>query len=448
MKKNRKKTITLNNKMKKLFLTLALACTLQAAFAQKPDADIQKGIEKALAATQDAKKSLKPGTWMNLGKAYMAAYGNPTSNIMAGVDKAAVGSMVKEQPSAVTSVQLDGQPFEKWTLSHLDLYFNAAGTLSIVDVTCPSAPGDLLGEAAKAYAKAFELGGKDKEIAPKMKEIAEAYYNDAFTAYQLGDMAKASDLFKGAADVSFMAPSEEPNIDAAYNTGYTSLAVKNYDRAEAYYQKCLENGYYSEGNLYASLSECSLVKADTLAAKNYLATGLTAYPDNAAILTNLINLYLQTNEDPAKIVELLDEAKKAMPNNPSLYYVEGNIYMGIKKYDEALAAYDKALEINDKYDMAYYGKANIALKKGEDIVDEMNALDVRDYKRYDILAAQLNEVYISSLEPFEKCYEVSEIPEVKAAAADYLKRLNFQLRNLDPKYMAAYEKWNAIVSAQ
>ena len=66
-------------------------------------------------------------------------------------------------------------------------------------------------------------------------------------------------------------------------------------------------------------------------------------------------------------------------------------------------------------------------------------------KKYDELAAQLTEVYISALEPFEKAYEVSEIPEVKAAAADYLKRLNFQLRNVDPKYQEAYEKWNAIV---
>ena len=65
--------------------------------------------------------------------------------------------------------------------------------------------------------------------------------------------------------------------------------------------------------------------------------------------------------------------------------------------------------------------------------------------KYDELAAQLTEVYIGALEPFEKCYEVSQIPEVKAAAADYLKRLNFQLRNVDPKYQEAYEKWNALV---
>ena len=274
------------------------------------------------------------------------------------------------------------------------------------------------------------------------------YTNDAFTAYQLGDMAKASNLFKSAADASTLAPCAEVNNDAAYNAAFTAMQIKDYNRATEYYNKCLSNGFLSEGNIYANLSECALAQADTLKAKNYLATGLTAFPDNAAILTNLINLYLQTNEDPAKIVELLDEAKKAMPDNPSLYYVEGNIYTGIKKYDEAIAAYDNGLKINDKYDMCYYGKANVALKKGEDIVEEMNALDVKEWKKYDELAAKLTDVYVSALEPFEKCYEVSQIPEVKAAAADYLKRLNFQLRNVDPKYQQAYEKWNGIVAAE
>ena len=39
----------------------------------------------------------------------------------------------------------------------------------------------------------FELGAKEKDIAPKLKEIADAYYNDGFTAYPLGDRGKASE---------------------------------------------------------------------------------------------------------------------------------------------------------------------------------------------------------------------------------------------------------------
>ncbi len=432
--------------MKKLIFTLALVCSLQLAFAQKPDAEMQKAVDKALAASQDAKKGAKAGTWMNLAKAYMAAYNNPQTNITPGIDKATFSMMNKETPLSVTNVTIADEVYEKMELSRVNVFFNQAGVLAIVEVTKPSVPGDLLAEAAKAYTKAFELGAKDKDVDPKLQEVVNAYYNDAFAAYSLGDMAKASDMFKGAADWSVVPPCSVRNDDAAYNCAFTAMAAKNFDRAEEYYNKCLANNYTSEGNIYANLSECAMAKADTVAAKNYLATGLTAYPDNANILTSLINLYLTTNEDPVKIVELLDEAKKAMPDNASLYYVEGNIYAGVKDFDAALNAYNKALGIDPKYDMAYYGMANIALKKGEALIEEMNALDVREYKKYDELNAELIKVYESAIPSFEKCYEYSSNPDVKASAADFLKRLNFQLRSVDPKFQAGYEKWEAILA--
>jgi tetratricopeptide (TPR) repeat protein len=137
-----------------------------------------------------------------------------------------------------------------------------------------------------------------------------------------------------------------------------------------------------------------------------------------------------------------------MPDNASLYYVEGNIYTGIKDYEKADAAYNKALEVSPNYDFAYYGLANVLLKRGEDLVDEMNALDVREYRKYDELQAKLVQVYKDAVIPFEKCYEVTTNPDMKAAAAEFLKRLNFQLRNEDPKYKADYEKWDGVVNAQ
>lgn len=433
--------------MKKLALVLAMACTLQVAFAQKPAAEMQKNVDKALEATQDAKKAAKPATWVKLGDAYMAAYNNPLTNITLGLDKATFQMMNKEKPVSVSNVTLEGQEYEKMEFANVDVYFNAAGMLVIADVTHPSVQGDLLGEAAKAYAKAFELGEKAEKMDPKMQEIVNKYYEDAYNAYQLGKMAKASDLFKGAANVSLMAPCSVPNYDAAYNAAFTSVAAKNYDQAEEYFNLCLKNGYTSEGNVYANLSQCALAKADTLAAKNYLATGLTQFPNNESVLTSLINLYLQTNEDPEKIVELLDDAKKVMPNNPSLYYVEGNIYVGVKNYEKALAAYDKALEIEPKYDFAYYGKGNVALKQAEDLIAERDALDVREWKKYDELNDKVTEVYKGAVEPFEKCYELSQNDAVKASAADFLKRLNFTLRNLDSKYQEGYEKWSKILDA-
>ena len=137
--------------MKKLFFTLALVCSLQYAFAQKPDAEMQKAVDKALSAAQDAKKATKANTWMNLAKAYWTAYNNPIANIAPGLDKNTFKMMNKEQPASISNVTIGGEEYEKMQLSHVDVYFNQAGMLAIVDVTKPSVPGDLLGEAAKTF---------------------------------------------------------------------------------------------------------------------------------------------------------------------------------------------------------------------------------------------------------------------------------------------------------
>lgn len=431
--------------MKKILLALVLVCSIQAAYAQKPDADIRKSVDKALAATQDQKKAVKPAPWINLGKSYMAAYNNPTANLAAGLDRTTFSMMFKEQPTGQSSMEIDGKNYTVLNFSHVDVFFNEQDLLTFWHVTKPSIQEDPLKGAADAYVKAFELGAKEKDVAPRLKEIADGYYNDAFTEYTLGNMEAACRFFKGAADVSATAPCAERIDDAFYNTAFTALATKNYTVAEEYYKKCIEIDYLQEGNVYASLSDVSLAQADTLKAKDYLAQGITRFPDNASILTNLINLYLSTNEDPAKIVELLDEAKKAMPDNASLYYVEGNIYTGIKDYEKAIAAYNKGIEVQPGYDMAYYGLGVVQLKIGEDLVDQMNALDVREWKKYDEMKAQLDGIYKEAIVLFEKCYESSTNPQVQLAAADFLKRLNFQLRGEGAEYQAAYDKWSEIV---
>ena len=435
--------------MKKLILALALAASMSAAYAQsvKSDADIQKAIDKALATANDAKKGLKAGSWIKLGDAYMNAYKNPTSAVAYGMDKATFSLATGEKPSSIEVVNVDGQAFEKHSLSRYNAYFNAGGQLVVLEVTKPSFNGDALAEAAKAYAKAYELEPKKaKDLDAKLQEISSFYETDAYTAYSFKNMEGAGKKFKGAADVSMMAPCSVIDTNAVYNTAYIALSNGDYALAKEYYNKCLALGHTANGSVFASLSQVELAQGDTLTAKTMLVDGLKQYPDNASILTSLINLYLNINEDPEKIVELLDEAKKQMPDNPSLYYVEGNILTGIKKYVAAHSAYTKSNEVDANYDMAYYGDGVCYLKEADDIAEEINALDVREWKKYEELQAKLDGLYKASLVPFEKCYEISTNSMVKEAAADYLKRVYFQLRNVAPEYKAGYEKYEAILN--
>ena len=435
--------------MKKLFLALALVASVQVANAQiKSDADIQKAIGKAEATANDAKKGAKPAPWTKLGQAYVTAYSNPTANISTGIDKQTFALMAGEKPSAVETVTLDGQTYEKQVLSRANVYFTQAGQLAFFEVTKPSVAGDPLEKAVKAYAKAFQLGAKEKEVDTALQNIVGYYYQDAITAYSLGNLVKASDLFGKAAETSMTPPSSKIDTNAVYNAAFTAANAGNFARAKEYYNKCLDLGYTAEGSVFASLSNCALAEKDTTAAKQYLADGLKKYPDNPSILTNLINLYIQMKEDPKKIVELLDEAKAQMPDNPSLYYVEGNILMGIKEYDDALKAYKKASEIDPNYEWGYYGEGVLWYQKAVDAQNAANELPYNAYKEYDQKMEELSTSLKNAIPAFEACYAKTADEAVKMAAADNLKRIYFALRNDNPEYQAAYEKYNAIVGAE
>ncbi len=435
--------------MKKLFLALALVASVQVANAQiKSDADIQKAIDKAEATANDAKKGAKPAPWMKLGQAYVTAYSNPTANISTGIDKQTFALMAGEKPSATETVTLDGQTYEKQVLSRANVYFNQAGQLALVEVTKPSVAGDPLEKAVKAYVTASERGAKVKEVDEALQNITGFYYNDAITAYSLGNLPKASDLFGKAAETSMTAPCSKIDTNAVYNTAFTAANSGNFERAKKYYNKCLDLNYTAEGNVYSALANCALAEKDTVAAKTFLADGMKLYPDNSSILTGLINLYIQQKEDPKKIVELLDEAKAQMPDNPSLYYVEGNILMGIKEYDDALKAYKKASEIDPNYEWGYYGEGVLWYQKAVDAQNAANELPYNAYKEYDQKMEELSTSLKNAIPAFEACYAKTADEAVKMAAADNLKRIYFALRNDNPEYQAAYEKYNAIVGAE
>ena len=435
--------------MKRIFLALALVASVQVANAQiKSDADIQKAIEKAEATANDAKKGAKPAPWVKLGEAYVKAYTNPAANLSTGIDKQTFALMAGEKPSATEMVTIDGQTYEKQTLSRSNVYFTQAGQLAFYEVTKPSVAGDPLEKAIKAYAKAFQLGAKDKEVDAALQNIVGYYYQDAITAYSLGNLKKASDLFGKAAEASMTPPSSKVDTNAVYNAAFTAANSGDFARAKNFYNKCLDMGYAADGSVYAALSNCALAEADTTAAKQFLADGLQRYPDNPSILTNLINLYIQMKEDPKKIVGLLDEAKAQMPDNPSLYYVEGNILAGIKDYDGAFAAYRKASEISPDYEWGYYGEGSLWPQKQAALVEEANALPVNAYKEYDAKMEEIEQALKNAVPAFETCYAKATDEALKSAAADFLKRVYFALRNESPEYQAGYEKYNAIVGTE
>ena len=446
--------------MKRIFIALALVLSLQVADAQvKSPAAVKKAVEAAEAASQDPKKNIKPTTWLKLAEAYMNAYTNPAGIGWVGASKQELQMlMAGQQPLSVEQAEVAGEAYTKEVYATCNYYFNGAGVLQIIEVTTPLYE-DALENARVAYYEANKVDAKQaklKDVNAGLEDIARKYINDAFNSYQFGDLAGASVLFEKAAKAAATEPLNKIDTTAVYNAGFTAWMVQDYERAKSFFLECLAVPYYHEdGEVYSKLADVYAKLGDKAMTVETLEKGFSQFPQSQSILIGLINYYLENNENPERLFELIDMAKKNEPNNASLYYVEGNIYNELRqatKDDEAKAAeylakavqaYDACEGVNPAYEFGHIGKGVMYYNYAIEIQEKAN-LEFDD-KKYMALVEQFEAALMNSLEPFEKAFAVSADNNLKVSIAEYLKNIYYRFVSKGAEYEAGYNKYAEIV---
>ena len=246
--------------MKRILIALAVLLSVQVADAQNktPEA-AKKAVESAEAASKDAKKATKVATWTKLATAYMDAYNAPAGNVWLGASKQELQLlMAGQKPVSVEETVVGGEPLVKEVYADKEFYYNGAGQLVIINVTKPVVENALAG-ALDAYKKAYEVDAKKskvKDITEGLSVIARKYLDEGMTAYQFGELAKASQLFEQAAVAAATEPYAQVDTTAIYNAGYTAWAGKDYERAKSFFERCLDEKYYYEGGeVFAKLGD-------------------------------------------------------------------------------------------------------------------------------------------------------------------------------------------------
>ena len=446
--------------MKKILIALAVLLSVQFADAQvKTPAAAKKAVESAAAATENPKKAAKPATWLKLASAYMDAYNAPVGAAWLGASQQELQLIMgTEKPKSVENVTLGGEPCVKQIYANKEFFFNRNGQLVMINVTKPVYK-DVLARALKAYVKAYEVDAKKsklKDINAGIEKIAAAYMNDGMNSYMLEDLAKASDLFGKAAEASATEPYAKIDSTALYNAGFTAWAVKDYERAKKYFEKCMDvNYYYDGGEVFAKLADVYTQLGDKESSVAVLEKGFTAFPQSQSILIGLINYYLENKQNPDRLFELINMAKANEPNNASLYYVEGNIYNELRQVEKdaaksqellekAVAAYDDCAKINPAYEFGYIGKGILYYNLAIELQDK--AANEFDDAKYQVLLGQFETALMNAFEPFEQAYNVSKDDSIRVNVAEYLKNICFRFRDKDAKYQTSYEKYNTVVN--
>ena len=435
--------------MKRILIALAMLAAAQVADAQSvktPDA-AAKAVDKAVLASQDAKKATKVATWTNLGKAYLDAYNAPVGNAWPGASKQELMLLMgSEKPVTVEDVLVGGTPYTKEIYANKDFYYDQNAVLRIIDVTKPVVE-DALGKSLEAYSKAYEVDvkkSKVNDVKEAISMIHQKYASDAYTAYQLGDFKLASHYFSRAAEAMNTAPLSQIDTNSIYNAGFTALAAGDIDLAKAHFEKCLSyNYYYEDGEVYAKLAHIHNQLGDKEAEVATLEEGFAKFPQSQAILIGLINFYRSNNQEPDRLFELIAIAKKNEPNNASLYYVEGEIYKQLGRIEEATNSYYQCAVINPAYEFGYIG-AGVMFYDEAVRLSELASTEYDDTK-YEALVQQFEKMLENALEPFEKAYEMSKDESLKVNIAEYLKNIYYRFYSKGEQYEAGYNKYNAIV---
>ena len=435
--------------MKKILAILAVAASMTAVNAQAQNKSIdaaRSAVEKALAATENAKQNTKTATWLKYGQTLLDAYNAPAGNAWVGMSAQELQVLGGgEKPESESQVVLGGEPMLKQTYANKNFYFNQAGQLAVIEVTKPVVE-NALDKAVEAYAKAAELdekGQKTADIKKALENIASKYTDEAYNAYTMGKMADASVLFEKAANAAGTAPLSVVDTNSIYNAGHTAWAAQDWNRAKSFFDKCFNLGYLNKGETYAKLADVADRLGDKVASKNYLDEGAAKFPESESLLIGLINYYISSGENAEELFNLFKKAQAAEPSNASLYYVEGNARAKMGQNEEAIAAYDKAIEVNPNYEWGYIGKGIKLYDMAVDI-QEKASQEMNDAK-YMALMGEFEKTLKACIEPFEKGFEITQDDEIKKNIAEYLKNACFRFRSEGGEFQAKYEKYNAVV---
>lgn len=431
--------------MKKILTVLAILASVYTASAQKSEEAVKKAVAAAQLNCENPKKADKPATWIKLAQENVKAYKEPFGKglMMMGVSRDILQAEGTAKPIETKNEEIKGTVLTVDIYPTCKYYFNN-NALRMIKVTKTYIP-TALEDAVKAYAKAAEVdpkGTKTEEIKKGIQEISTLYGDEGATNFNLGDFAAASECFRKAYTAALTEPLAVVDTTSMFNAGLAADVAGNTEEAIKDFETALAYHYSNGGDTEARLADCykKLNRMDE--AKSTLEKGFIANPQNQGILIGLINIYLDTQDDPQKIITLLKKAQDNEPANASLYYVEGNMYKQFGEADKAMEAYDKCLQADSKYPYGEIGKGILYYEKAEKIREEAQA-EMNDQK-YQALVEQYDATLLDSAKYFENAFEISNDPALKQNLADYLKSIYYRFREQNDQYKMAFEKYSEI----
>lgn len=301
---------------------------------------------------------------------------------------------------------------------------------------------DPLGEAYAAYEKSIELdpkGGAKKRIITGMvyNSLALDLYTQGGQLFDAKDYAGAlksfetqiaiteSDKYVGVTDTGMY-----------YNAGLAAMNAKQHQTAIKYFEKCAEMNYQGV-NTYFQISQNYLEMGDTIKAESILKDLRSKFADNKNVILELIDLYIKAGKNEEAIENLII-ARNDDPDNYSLHFAEGIIYLNEDRYDEAITSLSRSVELNSEFYDSQYGLGASYINKASDMFAKAN--DIMDVNDYNKAVDDAMAVFAKALPYMEKA---NELKPDDVYALRSLRELYYRLK-MTEKYDAVKAKLDTL----
>lgn len=274
-------------------------------------------------------------------------------------------------------------------------------------------------DAFEAMKKAKELDTDNRnmlEIQQTNLMLSEYFFNAGAIKYGDNEFSQASNYFMYSYKVSETFGSTD--TATLYNAGLAAEIAGETDKAYDIYVQ-VEEMHYDQPFLYSSLANISNAKGDADKAEEWIGKGRERYPDNLDMIFAEANIYLTTGNIP-EARRVLEIAIERDPDNPNLHYAFAVNYDQMSRdtlfteeerefaYQEAINAYEKAIELKPDYFDAIYNLGAMYFNEGIRLfVEAENKLRKdMDFKAYEQEEKKIKEVWLEAQPYLEEAFNM------------------------------------------
>jgi len=237
-----------------------------------------------------------------------------------------------------------------------------------------------------------------------VKQYQSANYKKAVKSFQLAHLAN------------------EKDTTALLYGSYAAIANKDLKTA---FDFCtdLKNLGYARSHVYATSANYYSAQNNTAKAQEELQEGLLKNANDIALLQELANLYISSDQN-TKAIETLNVLEKAKPNDALVLTNIAVQYQKLNQAETAETYYVKALEKDPQNFISLFNLAGLYVDKGRQKMNAYNSLKPDQFKKQGpALKAELLTIYTKALDYCKKSLPLAE----SADDQDKLRKMSVDL---------------------